>query len=61
MDLSYLAAVMLAVNLLVFLGICILAVYGIHVAPGRQTAPHNTKIPLRLARRHAATPNKGGK
>lgn len=46
MDLSYLAIVMLAVNLLVFLGGCTLAVYRTHVAPGRHTTtPHANALP----------------
>lgn len=76
MDLSYLAAVILAVNVLVFLGGCILAVYRTHAARGRQTTLPETNavrtrrrrglmswrsITLRLASRRAATHNRGGK
>jgi hypothetical protein len=73
MDLSYLAAFILAVNVLVFLGGCILAVYRTHAARGRLTTPPETNavrtrrrsgatsrrsIPLRLASRRSATPNR---
>lgn len=54
MDLSYLAVAMLAVNLLVFLGGCTLAVYRTHATPGRQTRP-----PWLASRR--AAPHRGGK
>ncbi len=75
MDLSFLAAIILAVNLVVFLGGCALAVYRTLGAPGRQTAmPKASAVhqersgarswrsfPVRLASRMAATPDRDGK
>ena len=65
MDLSYLAAAVLAANLLVFLAGCVLAGYRLHSEHGRQMPPPRTAasraVPFRLVSRRAAATHRAGK
>ena len=65
MDLSYLAAAVLAANLLVFLGGCILAVYRLHGEHARQMPPPQAvasrAVPFRLVSRPEAATHRAGK
>ena len=61
MDLSYLAAAVLAANLLVFLGGCVLAGYRLHSEHSRQVRPPRTAASRAVPFRHMIGRAKGSK